>query len=136
MHVLLECEIVITNEISFYRATDCINGTLAKESEIPKPFMNFTTFWSIVEKSTKLLDPKERFIPMQSVLTIYNSSRLYINLEACVNTLRGECLEFLTTHGNDGDNQTAQSRFHCFYNKVFKYSTYYPLNELKRRKET
>lgn len=59
-----------------------------------------------------------RFLPRQSSLTIYNTSRLYINLEGCVNTLRGECLKFLQTHGSDGDNNTAQSRFRCFYNKV------------------
>lgn len=40
-----------------------------------------------------------RFLPRQSSLTIYNSSQLYINLEGCVNTLRGECLTFLRTHG-------------------------------------
>lgn len=59
-----------------------------------------------------------RFLPRQSSLTIYNSSRLYINLEGCVNTLRGECVNFIQTHGRDGDNNTAQSRFLCFYNKV------------------
>lgn len=58
------------------------------------------------------------FLPQQSVLTIYNMSRLYINLEGCVNTLRGECSDFLQTHGRDGDNNTAQSRFQCYYNKV------------------
>lgn len=54
---------------------------------------------------------------MQSVLTIYNNSNLYINLDGCVNTLKGECREFLQTHGRDGRNQTAQSRFTCFYHK-------------------
>lgn len=99
-------------------ATDCINGTLLNETVIPEKFMNFTTYWSLVENSTQLLDAEQRFLPMQHVLTIYNYSRLYINLEGCVNTLKGECKEFLNTHGIDGDNQTAQSRFTCFYNKV------------------
>lgn len=51
-------------------------------------------------------------------------SRLYINLEGCVNTLRGECSDFLQTHGRDGDNNTAQSRFSCYYNKVRLYNMY------------
>lgn len=80
--------------------------------------MNFTTFWSLQNKWSTLVDPQQEFLPMQSVLTIYNSSNLYINLEGCVNTLKGECREFLQTHGSDGSNQTAQSRFTCFYHKV------------------
>lgn len=80
--------------------------------------MNFTTFWSLGNKWYRYVDPKQEFLPQQSVLTIYNNSNLYINLEGCVNTLRGECRNFLNTHGKDGRNQTAQSRFICFYNKV------------------
>lgn len=79
--------------------------------------MNFDGFHSI-----------NRFLPKQSSLTIYNTSQLYINLEGCVNTLRGECLQFLHTHGRDGDNNTAQSRYLCYYNKVsfnFYFSTFY-----------
>lgn len=68
----------------------------------------------------KPVDPTNRYLPAQHSLIIYNSSRLYINLEGCVNTLRGECRDFLQTHGRDGDNQTAQSRYPCFYNKVKK----------------
>lgn len=80
--------------------------------------MNFTTLWAIYENKTRPVDPTQRFLPMQSELTIYNSSRLYINLDACVNTLRGECKEFFGTHGRDGRNNSAQSRFPCFYDKV------------------
>lgn len=56
-----------------------------------------------------------RFLPRQQTLTIYNSSRLFINLEGCVNTLRGECMDFATVNGRDGRNNTAQSRFSCYY---------------------
>jgi hypothetical protein len=80
--------------------------------------MNFTTLWALYENKTQSVDRNQEFLPMQSVLTIYNSSRLYINLDACVNTLRGECKEFFATHGRDGRNKTAQSRFPCYYDKV------------------
>lgn len=59
-----------------------------------------------------------RILPTQKSLTIFNTSQLYINLEGCVNTLRGECLDFLRAYGRDGENNTAQSRYPCFYNKV------------------
>uniref|UniRef100_A0A1B6EBF3 Uncharacterized protein n=2 Tax=Clastoptera arizonana TaxID=38151 RepID=A0A1B6EBF3_9HEMI len=107
----------VQREGNTLRATDCINGTLLNEELIPEKYMNFTTYWSLVTNSTRLLDPEQNYLPMQHLLTIFNYSRLYINLEGCVNTLRGECREFLNTHGIDGDNNTAQSRFPCFYKK-------------------
>lgn len=94
--------------------------------------MNFTTFWSLHDKWRQVLDPKQSFIPMQSQITIYNNSHLYINLDGCVNTLRGECRQFLHSHGKDGRNQTSQSRFHCFYNKV-NYNHYPYHNKVEMR---
>ncbi|XP_031626125.1 uncharacterized protein LOC116342590 [Contarinia nasturtii] len=99
------------------RATDCLNGTLLKDTIIPKPFMNFTQFWKIYNDSKTYVDPTDKFLPKQSSLTIYNSSQLFVNLEGCVNTLRDECMDFLHTHGRDGLNNTAQSRYLCYYNK-------------------
>jgi hypothetical protein len=34
-----------------------------------------------------------------------------------VNTLRGECNEFVKNNGKDGTNHTGQSRFQCFYHR-------------------
>lgn len=103
----------------FRRTEDCVNGSLVDDSAIPQPYMNFTTFLTVYGKSLdNPIDPTNVYVPSQHSLTIYNTSRLYINLEGCVNTLRGECREFLATHGRDGDNHTAQSRYPCFYNKV------------------
>lgn len=134
----------------FSSATDCLNGTKISENILPTPFMNFTQFWKIYNDSSNVIDPTDkydwakeiveclpkwhsfvnynwrrnsitfRFLPKQTSLTIYNTSQLYINLEGCVNTLRGECMEFLHSHGRDGDNNTAQSRYLCYYNKVSK----------------
>lgn len=102
-----------------HRTQDCVNGTLIKEITVPQPSINFTSFLSIYEKSLQYpVDPTNSYVPAQRSLTIYNSSRLYINLEGCVNTLKGECKDFLVSHGRDGDNQTAQSRYPCYYNKV------------------
>lgn len=103
------------------RAVDCINGTVLDKSKMPTLFINFTTFWSIFEASDRLLDETNTFVPAQSSLTVYNSSRLYINQQGCVNTLRNECRDFGNTHGIAGDNHTAQSRFPCFYTKVIYY---------------
>lgn len=99
-------------------ATDCLNGTILEPGTLPQPFMNFTQFWSIYANSTHPVDPEQRFLPNQANLTIYTWKKLYINLEGCVNTLRGECKDFVARYGNDGDNNTAQSRYQCYYNKV------------------
>lgn len=99
-------------------AYDCLNGTLLQDpTAVPEPFTNFTTFWKIYENSTVILDHTQKYLPKQSSLTIYNTTKLFINLEGCVNTLKGECKEFLFTHGQDGRKNTAQSRYECFYNK-------------------
>lgn len=99
-------------------AFDCINGTLIPEWNIPRPSINHSLFWLLYQKNNEPVDLEEKFVPSQKSLTIYNTSRLYINLDGCVNTLKGECKEFLATHGKYGKNRTAQSRFPCFYNKV------------------
>lgn len=100
------------------RATDCINGTLIDRNDLPEPFMNFTQFLQIYAKSDKVLDTDQKFLPNQLNITIYDWKKLFINLDGCVNTLRGECKEFVDKFGHDGDNNTAQSRYPCYYNKV------------------
>lgn len=100
------------------RALDCINGTVLDQSTIPHLYINFTAFWSIYESSDRPLDETNAYVPAQYALTVFNSSRLYINQQGCVNTLRNECRDFAYTHGRAGDNHTAQSRFPCFYTKV------------------
>nr|CAD7426511.1 unnamed protein product [Timema monikensis] len=115
--VLMASCLSVKIEDSSIKAIDCINGTIQNRTNFPKLFMNFTTMWSLYENSTILVDTKQNFLPAQSDLTIYNWSRLYINLEACVNTLQGECKLFQNTHGRGGENHTMPSRFHCYYDK-------------------
>ncbi|XP_043281034.1 uncharacterized protein Teh4 [Venturia canescens] len=108
----------VTKDNNNVRTEDCVNGTLIDENSITQPYINFTTFLKMYEKSlANPIDPTDNYVPSQRSLTIYNTSRLYINLEGCVNTLRGECRDFLASHGRDGDNHTSQSRYPCYYNK-------------------
>ncbi|XP_044765290.1 uncharacterized protein LOC123321641 [Coccinella septempunctata] len=116
--------------------TDCINGSIYSLDDVPKPSMSFKQYWNLTGKWKEIIDPKEqKFLPMQSVLTIYNHSRLYINLEGCVNTLKGECIQFLHSHGRDGKNETAQSKYPCFYNKHNNFMVIARYNLEKTRKE-
>ena len=61
------------------------------------------------------MDPTAVRFPYEDDITIFNQSRLMINVEGCVNTLQEECSNFYETHGNDGRNHSAPSRYPCFY---------------------
>lgn len=115
---MASCNTISKDSGNSLRAYDCINGTVLDESQMPQLYINFTTFWAIYEASDRPLDETNAFVPAQSALTVYNSSRLYINQQGCVNTLRNECRDFGFTHGRAGENHTALSRFPCFYTKV------------------
>ncbi|XP_022166393.1 uncharacterized protein LOC111030954 [Myzus persicae] len=119
---MASCNSITRDSVNSLRASDCINGTVLEESQMPQLFINFTTFWTIYEASDRPLDETNTFVPAQSALTVYNSTRLYINQQGCVNTLRNECRDFSITHGRAGDNHTALSRFPCFYTKNDSFS--------------
>ncbi|CAG9759793.1 unnamed protein product [Ceutorhynchus assimilis] len=102
---------------STIEGTDCINGTIFNYEAIPRSRGSFKQFWNLTGRHNHVVDPKNEFVPSQASLTIYNHSRLYINLDGCVNTLRGECFNFMLSHGRDGKNRTAASRYICYYNK-------------------
>ncbi|KAF4524692.1 hypothetical protein B566_EDAN009536 [Ephemera danica] len=103
--------------ISTIIAEDCINGTTIPESKLPMPFMNFTTLWALFEDAQKLRNDVLLPPPQQELEKFPgNISWLFINLEGCVNTLRGECAEFVKIYGRDGTNHTGEARFPCFYN--------------------
>ncbi|XP_063238466.1 uncharacterized protein LOC134539987 [Bacillus rossius redtenbacheri] len=115
--VLMASCLAVSRHDTTLSATDCVNGSLVDQARVPKLFMNFTVLWSLYEQAERVADLGQWFAPQQSQLVIYNRTKLYINLEACVNTLQGECKQFLNTHGRDGDNHTAPSRFPCYYDK-------------------
>ncbi|CAG5093806.1 Protein of unknown function [Cotesia congregata] len=107
---LMQDDSIITARCSRALALNKANGNLLG-TRLDSP----VKIWE--DSLGKPVDPTNAYLPSQRSLTIYNTSRLYINLEGCVNTLRGECRDFLQTHGRDGDNQTAQSRYPCFHKR-------------------
>ncbi|XP_013106045.1 uncharacterized protein LOC106086067 [Stomoxys calcitrans] len=116
--LLANCALVVDdNKSDIITAKDCLNGTVLPPGTLPPSFMNFTEFWKMYAESNVPVDPDQRFVPSQHNLTIYKSKKLFINLEGCVNTLKNECKDFHARHGNDGDNNTAMSRYQCYYNK-------------------
>lgn len=117
--LIVNCASVkIINNGDGLKADDCLNGTILNASNFTQPFINFTQFWHLYDRSRNEIDPTQRFLPHQDSLTIYQSKRLYINVEGCVNTLRGECVQFVANYGRSGNNNTAPSRYQCYYNKV------------------
>ena len=81
------------------RLSDCFNGTLLE----PGFFGQSTDIIHLTKthvQNTRLLDPIGRFAPPEASLLIYNNTPLYINYEACVNTLiLNECERFHAEYG-------------------------------------
>ena len=113
-------------------ATDCVNGTL-----LPKSTFERLNNHSSLHKAFHVLGPYHKldtvgmgWIPYEEDIMIFNKSRLMINHEGCVNTLQEECSAFYKKTGNDGRNNTARSRFPCFYapsDPQFVFARYDPL---------
>ncbi|XP_075226948.1 tipE homolog 3 phospholipid transfer protein [Lycorma delicatula] len=99
------------------QATDCINGTLL-EKNLLSDLTNFTYLSYLSVTNTHLLDEERKIAPPELDLLIANESKLLINLEGCVNTLRDECKEFLREYGKDGTDHNARARFPCFYAEI------------------
>ncbi|XP_014209479.1 uncharacterized protein LOC106640092 [Copidosoma floridanum] len=95
-------------------AVDCINGSVL-EKNLLTDLTNFTYLSYLNVFATKPLDETRRVTPPEADLIIANESRLMINLEGCVNTLRDECKAFLQEYGKDGSDHNARARFPCFY---------------------
>ncbi|CAH0393971.1 unnamed protein product [Bemisia tabaci] len=95
-------------------ASDCINGSTLEKSYLTD-LTNFTYLNFLSVTSTKILDESRQIAPPEEDLILANESRLLVNLEGCVNTLRDECREFLKEYGKDGTDHNARARFPCFY---------------------
>lgn len=95
-------------------AVDCINGSVL-EKNLLTDLTNFTYLSYLNIYATKPLDVEKIVAPPEQSLIISNESRLLINLEGCVNTLRDECKEFLHEYGKDGSDHNARARFPCYY---------------------
>ncbi|TRY73043.1 hypothetical protein TCAL_03339 [Tigriopus californicus] len=86
---------------------DCVNGTFLEERQ---PFNYSTLVHQFLSQVSKVGG-----IPSEIELIAKPSTRLQVNLEGCVNTLRDECVDFFSKFGQDGRNSTARSIFPCFY---------------------
>ncbi len=101
-------------------AEDCVNGTLMPRAFLPgEGVANYTVIHRIFARYGKLFpldrDTDAARFPFETDITIYNRTKLLINTEACVNTLRYECTDFYLDHRRDGRNYSANDRFPCFY---------------------
>ncbi|RZF43547.1 hypothetical protein LSTR_LSTR012827 [Laodelphax striatellus] len=113
-NILMASCYTIENTSLGVQATDCINGTLLDKSVL-SDLTNFTYLSYLSVTNTRMLDEKRKVAPPEMDLLISNESRLLINLEGCVNTLRDECKEFLREYGKDGTDHNARARFPCFF---------------------
>lgn len=106
----------IQNTTSGIYAVDCVNGSTL-ENNILSDLTNFTYLSYLSLFNTKILDERRIVAPPEPDLLIANESKLLINLEGCVNTLRDECKEFLRVYGKDGTDHNARARFPCYYSE-------------------
>ncbi|XP_055698882.1 uncharacterized protein LOC129799217 isoform X1 [Phlebotomus papatasi] len=92
-------------------AVDCINGSTLDKNVLT----DLTNFTYLSYLHVAVAKPQKLIAPLEQELTIWNESRLMINLEGCVNTLQDECKDFLKDYGKDGTDHNARARFPCFF---------------------
>lgn len=90
---------------------DCFNATLGDASKLS----NITKFLDILEYARYLYNQSEFLIEPEESLRLMNTTKLKINQEGCVNTLKKECKAFFATHATDGRDGKSQNRFPCYY---------------------
>ncbi|XP_065222895.1 uncharacterized protein LOC135847351 isoform X1 [Planococcus citri] len=113
--VLASCYYV-TSPVDSLQAIDCINGTIVDKRAISDR-SNFTFLHSLtILNESRTLQERE-IAPPEVDLLIANDSRLMINLEGCVNTLKDECKQFIKEYGKDGADHNARARFPCYYSE-------------------
>nr|XP_040575165.1 LOW QUALITY PROTEIN: uncharacterized protein LOC121124116 [Lepeophtheirus salmonis] len=97
-------------------AKDCINGSLIDSKSLEGGSkLHHSDVFFLINMPTHKLDGNGEEIPFEKDIIIFEKSRLMINTDGCVNTLKGECNEFYKVHGQDGRNSTSPSRFPCYY---------------------
>jgi hypothetical protein len=108
--LMLTCH-TAENKPNGIEAIDCVNASLLEKSYF-EDMANFTYLNYLHHAIAK---PDKKITPLEGDLTISNNSGLQINMEGCVNTLKGECDEFHKFYGKDGSDHNARARFPCFY---------------------
>ena len=101
------------------KAWDCINGTRLPKAPLLRdgPFTNHTVLMDVYQKlaPSYKIDPNDAFVPFEDEISVFPQSKLAINIEGCVNTLRDECKAFYDRYGRDGRNDTSPARYPCYY---------------------
>lgn len=95
-------------------ATDCVNGSLLRK-DVLADFANFSHLNNLNAQNERPITVTDDVAPREHKLLIAKDSHLHINLQGCVNTLRGECDVFIRRYGKDGSDHNARARFRCFY---------------------
>lgn len=95
-------------------ATDCVNGSLLRK-DVLADFANFSHLTNLNAHSDRPITADDSVAPREHKLLIAKDSHLHINLQGCVNTLRGECDVFIRRYGKDGSDHNARARFRCHY---------------------
>jgi hypothetical protein len=113
-NILIASCYMIENTTQGVIANDCINGSLLSKDTLTD-LANFTYLNYLSVVNTELLDSTRKIAPPEIDLLIKNESKLHINMEGCVNTLRDECKDFFREYGKDGSDHNARARFPCFY---------------------
>lgn len=94
-NVLMASCYTITNTSGGVEAFDCVNGSVLANHVLG----DLTNFTYLSHLHITVAKPIKAIAPPDYELTIANESRLMINLEGCVNTLRDECRDFLRDYG-------------------------------------
>lgn len=92
-------------------AGDCFNATLGDASKLS----NMTNYLEVLDYARILNNQSEFLIEPEESLRIMNTTKLKINPDGCVNSLRKECKSFFLTHATDGRDGKSQDRFPCYY---------------------
>ena len=119
--IVIFCTSILDRQMNMtdIRLQDCFNGTLLDSNY----FGEMTDIVHLVHshtENTRLLDPTGKFAPPESDLVMLPDTPLYINYEACVNTLiLRECEKFYAEYGVDGSDLRTNARFPCYYRPNF-----------------
>ncbi|XP_050443350.1 uncharacterized protein LOC126847236 [Adelges cooleyi] len=112
--LLTSCMNIVPNGPEEILATDCVNGSLLRKDAL-SDFANFSMLANLNAYNDRPLVPDDSVAPREHKLLIAKDSHLHINLQGCVNTLRGECDAFVRRYGKDGSDHNARARFRCYY---------------------
>ncbi|TRY79645.1 hypothetical protein TCAL_12607 [Tigriopus californicus] len=113
--LMIACtNVTIDREARTMISQDCVNGTWF-EDNFNGGSTNYSYLTEAYSEMRELDENKVDGISYEEDITIYNSSKMKINIEGCVNTLAKECMAFHHNYGKDGRNYTARAVYPCFY---------------------